>query len=580
MTVSIYYDGDCPFCTRFATYLRLKDAVGAPRLVDLREDDAAREGFIRQGIDVDKGMVADIDGKLYWGKDAVHALALITGPVGAFNRLTAVLFSSPAIAAFSYPILRAGRNFTLDLLGRHQMVENDAKVEAKNQLFALFFGLFSIFHVLSFPNYYNSFPPPLDFLLLFVLAIALVIWPRSRGLLIGVMAASLLSGWLNAPVESNHTMLRNVVALGFAGVYLINLLHGQSWQRTFLDFSVVGQGGLLVMYFYGVFHKINTGFLDPAVSCAVVLWRDMPPPLSWIDFPLMHYAAIYGTLVIETAMLIALLMPRFRNLAIAAGIFFHLVLALSNFSVYLPFTTLVISLHLLFLSPESAWRVVNSPVMQGFSDRLRQPAWLAVAAIYLAVMCAGVLAREFTLVTLMASVFVLPLCYAILRYGMAAEKERLPAGQRASRFGRTFGGALAALFFIACLSPYLGLKSAQNMNMFSNLRTEGGVSNHLVFSSPPSLFPYLDDVVTITRASGDALLEGMAGKEYGLVRYDLLQMLRARPDVTVSYRLNGVEHVDQSAATLADEIERTLFSKRFNKFFNFIPVRLMNPAKC
>jgi hypothetical protein len=195
-------------------------------------------------------------------------------------------------------------------------------------------------------------------------------------------------------------------------------------------------------------------------------------------------------------------------------------------------------------------------------------------------MCVGILAREFTLVTLMASLFVLPLCYAILRYGLIAEPEHLPASQRPDRFGWIYGGTLTTLFFIACLSPYLGLKSAQNMNMFSNLRTEGGVSNHLVFSSPPLLFHYLDDVAVITKVSGDDLLASMVGKEYGLVRYDLLQTLRAKPDVVVSFRMNGVDYVDQSAATLAKEIEQTLFSKRVNKFFHFIPVRMQQNPKC
>lgn len=580
MAVTIYYDGDCPFCTQYATYLRLKEAAGTPTLVDLREDDAARENFIRQGMDVDKGMVADIDGKLYWGKDAVNALALITGPVGAFNKLSAALFSNAAIASFAYPILRAGRNFTLDILGRRQMIENDEKVEAKIQLFALFFGLFSIFHFLSFPNYYYDFLPPLDFFPLGLLALGLVIWPQSRGILIGLMFASLLSGYINAPLESNHTMLRNVVALGFVCIYLINLLRGQNWQKTFLDFSIVGQGALLVLYFFGVFHKLNTGFLDPAVSCAVALWREMPPPLSWIDFPAMHYAAIYGTLVIEAGMIIALLIPRFRNLGIAAGIFFHLMLALSNFAIYLPFTTLTISLHLLFLSPESAWRVVNSPVMQAFKQRIKHPAWITLAAVYLIVMGIGVFAKQFTIVTLMATIFVLPLCYAILRYGTSSEAEVPLPSQRASRFGTGFGIALTLAFFAQCTMPYAGLKTAQTMNMFSNLRTEGGITNHLVFSSPPSLFGYQDEIVTITKATGSPILERDIGRGFALVRYDLLQQLRADPAIVVSFRQNGVEYVDQSAATLAGEIESTLFSPRVNKFFEFIPVAEKMPPKC
>ena len=33
----LLYDGECPFCTRYVHYTRLKDAAGAVRLIDARE---------------------------------------------------------------------------------------------------------------------------------------------------------------------------------------------------------------------------------------------------------------------------------------------------------------------------------------------------------------------------------------------------------------------------------------------------------------------------------------------------------------------------------------------------------------
>ena len=54
--------------------------------------------------------------------------------------------------------------------------------------------------------------------------------------------------------------------------------------------------------------------------------------------------------------------------------------------------------------------------------------------------------------------------------------------------------------------PYLGLKSAQAVNMFSNLRLEGGVSNHLILPHPPGPFGYPEDIAVIEHGGGDGRL--------------------------------------------------------------------------
>jgi len=46
-------------------------------------------------------------------------------------------------------------------------------------------------------------------------------------------------------------------------------------------------------------------------------------------------------------------------------------------------------------------------------------------------------------------------------------------------------------------APYLGLKTESPIAMFSNLHTEGGISNHLLFSQPPYLFDYQSKVVKV-----------------------------------------------------------------------------------
>ncbi len=117
----LLYDGECPFCSRYVRHVRLREAVGAITLANAREHDLLVEEVRRQGYEVDTGMVLKLNGRYYHGADCIHALALLTTPSGWFNRLNALAFRSHTVAKFAYPVLRAGRNLALKLLGRSRL---------------------------------------------------------------------------------------------------------------------------------------------------------------------------------------------------------------------------------------------------------------------------------------------------------------------------------------------------------------------------------------------------------------------------------------------------------------------------
>lgn len=118
--LTIVYDGECPFCSRYVAMLRLRNAFGTVRLVDARSDDpiavAARAEF-----DMDEGMAARIGGRWYHGADCLNLLAVASSRSGFANRMAAAMFSNPRRARILYPFLRAGRNATLALLGRRKI---------------------------------------------------------------------------------------------------------------------------------------------------------------------------------------------------------------------------------------------------------------------------------------------------------------------------------------------------------------------------------------------------------------------------------------------------------------------------
>ncbi len=116
--IIIVYDGECPFCSRYTSLLKLRAAVGPVRLVDARHEDPAVDRVRAAGFDLNDGM-AVIDGlAIHHGADCIHRLSLMSTGSGFFNRFNALVFRSSRLSRIMYPVLRFGRNSTLKLLGR------------------------------------------------------------------------------------------------------------------------------------------------------------------------------------------------------------------------------------------------------------------------------------------------------------------------------------------------------------------------------------------------------------------------------------------------------------------------------
>jgi predicted DCC family thiol-disulfide oxidoreductase YuxK len=114
----LVYDGQCPFCSRYVCYLRVRQTVGQLHLIDARAGGPLVDELVSAGLDLDEGMVLKMGGRYYHGADCIHALALLSSGSDTFNRLNALIFRSPALARVLYPVLRAGRNVVLRGLGR------------------------------------------------------------------------------------------------------------------------------------------------------------------------------------------------------------------------------------------------------------------------------------------------------------------------------------------------------------------------------------------------------------------------------------------------------------------------------
>lgn len=119
--ILLVYDRECPVCEMYGQMVRIRQSVGDMKIIDAREPSEALDEVTRRGLDIDQGMVVMTGDELYYGSDAIHALALMGTRTGVFNRLNYWMFRSHTTSRLLYPVLRFFRNLLLKLLGKSKI---------------------------------------------------------------------------------------------------------------------------------------------------------------------------------------------------------------------------------------------------------------------------------------------------------------------------------------------------------------------------------------------------------------------------------------------------------------------------
>jgi hypothetical protein len=467
----------------------------------------------------------------------------------------------------------------VDLSDRQLGVATLLRLDALS-LFAILFACHLLFDVIAargeLAYWHSDLAHFADSVLLIGFALASLARPRSLGLLLGMMAARLVDYAVHAPVASNNATISafTSVALIGASLYLAIADRKLERDRLYRTFAPMARDLLLIMYFYGIFHKVNSDFLNPAVSCAVAIYKPLLHPFGLQDWSLGQYAAIYLTFIVESLAIVCLLSRRWKYYGFAIGIPFHLAIGLSSYAFYMDFSLLCLSLYTLFL-PSGYFVRVNHAL-----QRCPAPTRALLLALPLTLfgltLALGQVALAWHLwlyhampvFALVGGAFYFSVLYF---WPVTTGAETTPA----FRFTNPIFALWSLLFLVNGMSPYLGFKTESSIAMFSNLRTEGGSTNHLLFARLPYLFSYQDRLVTIHSSSATALQEHI-GPNRQMVEYELHRFLAGAPDTKLQFSKDGrsFDHVDPA------DNQYLASNWLLREFLIFKPVDWTEPKPC
>jgi hypothetical protein len=401
-------------------------------------------------------------------------------------------------------------------------------------------GVFGVGHLVTNPVWWVTN----------ICIVLLILRPSSLALLTAALTLNVVSSWISLPYLANHILFEDIVNLTVLSAIVIGWLRHrreQTGQQAFNSrdrraeifglFAPSVRISVILLYFFVTLAKLNEDFFDANASCAAEMYRDIAPlDLTNPIFAWTPTAAVYGTILAEGGIPILLLFKRTRTLGVVAGLGFHLLLAFHPYGGVEGFSSMMFALLFLFTGdgfPGTASSHLDR-LREGLRVQRRYAVWVVGGSLTVAL--AVVLGQGRMVLTLWL-LCALPLvaCFLLVLF-------RTSGGRRTSREPLFAKPILLYVFPVLVLvngvAPYLGFKTETSFGMFSNLRTEDGVTNHLFIPTSWQVATYQEDLVNIT-ASDLPEFEKLADDGYSLTRFEFERMLWLHDNFSVSCECYG-----------------------------------------
>ena len=377
-------------------------------------------------------------------------------------------------------------------------------------------------------------------------ALWLLVRPCSLAALGATALSQLVLTFGSLPWVSNHTLFASVVSLAI----LLALASGRAptadRERLFDDLAAPIRVSVIALYGWALFHKLNTDWFDPAGSCGAAFYRAGARLFGLPDTPAAVVAlGVAAPLGVELAIPVLLIFRRTRNLGVLVLMLFHLSLAAPPTSFY-RFSAAMFAVGFLFW-PADAVDGLTPRWDRLFSQRART-LLLRATRVALAVSMAVLAwrtdwtwgARPLPLYRPLHTSDLSPVAalvgvgwaaLAVAMIGLFVFLLRGRRGRAPAEAAPIFAIRLPLLWIPVLLvvlngaAPYLGIKTETSFAMFSNLRTEGERTNHLLIERTARLTDHAQDLVRIIDTT-DPELALLAQHRYRIPFFELRDRLR------------------------------------------------------
>jgi len=299
----------------------------------------------------------------------------------------------------------------------------------------------------------------------------------------------------------------------------------------------------------------------------------LPVGPSWLQ------AGIHGTLVVESLIPLLLAFRKTRGAGVLLGVCFHSFLSSGPRNGFFAFAVVIFPLLWLFASEQAMTRlgavvrrVVGSRIDASPATVVRGAALLGIVLASLASAHLGMNRTYPAWITYNAIVLVWAVAEAWS--GVRATGDGRPG---LLRCGDPVLVVMPLLFVFNGACPYLGLKTETSFAMYSNLRTEGGRSNHLFLTSDLAPFGFQQDLVEVIDSSDPGL--GKVGRSGMLLPwFELRRRAWMDPSKSVTFVRNGETIVVDSIRDRPDLVPPV--SWWLGRLMPFRPVERDGPRGC
>jgi hypothetical protein len=418
---------------------------------------------------------------------------------------------------------------------------------------------------------------------MFVLALAVVFGRNRTGVFLLLVAVHVIYVFDRLPRVPNHSVIAAGVDLTILGAALGAAISTRTWRvdttALYQAFAPVVRIELLIVYFFVVFHKLNSGFFDPDHSCGSFMYlrlaREYPllPTGDWF-----RPWAIYMTIAAETVIPIMLVVRRWRLAGVLLAFGFHFALAMDPGDVVFNFSAILLAFFFLFLPDEFAASVAST--LGEFRRRALRALRVnpvVVKSVLFAVVAPLLLVLIFRDATATGLTFEasrnawVVYAGAILWIFLAAWRHHpvvFPSARDLLTVRTPGLLVIPVLLFANGLMPYVGLKTETSFAMYSNLRTEGGYSNHWLVPASLQVWDYQRDLVTIHRTSVSRI-QRLVNRGYQWPYYEFKWLMHEHPGASVVYERNAVV---KRVRRVGEDRELTPDEGLLRKFLRFRPV--------